>query len=161
MLTGKWVANRLADNDEEHSSIHVTVEQQQEARKEQRDRSTNATTTELIQQPSTLHELHVVLNKLKKSPGPDLIMNEMLTYLGHAASYWVFNHSWENDVLPQIWREATMIHVYRKRKDRKKATSYHPISLISCVVLERITNQRLQWYLETENTLAPKQSGFR
>ena len=49
-----------------------------------------------------------------------------------------------------------------ERKDPKKANSYRPVSLTSCVVktMERIVNERLKWYLETENLLAPEQAGF-
>ena len=75
----------------------------------------------------------------------------------------IYNHSWEQGVLPQIWREATMIPILKKGKDPKKANSYRPVSLTSCVVktMERIVNERLKWYLETENLLAPEQAGFR
>ncbi|KAK7114239.1 hypothetical protein V1264_000328 [Littorina saxatilis] len=56
-----------------------------------------------------------------------------------------------------------MIPILKKGKDPKKATSYRPISLTSCVVktLERIVNERLRWYLESRNLLAPEQAGFR
>ncbi|KAK7108946.1 hypothetical protein V1264_013079 [Littorina saxatilis] len=56
-----------------------------------------------------------------------------------------------------------MIPIHKKGKDKKKPASYRPISLTSCTVktLERMVNQRLLWYLETENILAPEQAGFR
>ena len=115
-----------------------------------------------MKQPLTLHELQVALKRLKtrKSPGPDGITNEMLKHLGNTAIVKlleVLNSSWENGTLAQIWREAIMIPVLKKGKDKKKAASYRPISLTSCVVktLERIVNQRLLWYLETENILVP------
>ena len=56
-----------------------------------------------------------------------------------------------------------MIPIPKKRKDPKKANGYRPVSLTSCVVktMERIVNERLKWYLETENLLAPEQAGFR
>ena len=56
-----------------------------------------------------------------------------------------------------------MIPILKKGKDPKKANSYRPVSLTSCVVktMERIVNERLKWYLETENLLAPEQAGFR
>ena len=85
---------------ENRAAYMSLVEQQRGAINEQRERSTNDTTTEPIQQPITLPELHVDLNKLKsrKSPGPYLITNEMLTHLDSKATnklLEVFNHSWK------------------------------------------------------------------
>ena len=49
-----------------------------------------------------------------------------------------------------------------EREGPKKANSYQPVSLTSCVVktMERIVNECLKWYLETQNLLAPEQAGF-
>ena len=121
-----------------------------------------------MQQPLSLGELQRALKKLKprRSPGPDGITNEMLIHLGSAAVcklLQIFNHSWEQGVLPQIWREAAMFTILKKGEGPKKANSYLPVSLTSCVVktMERIVNDRLKWYLETEDLLAPEQTGFR
>ena len=118
--------------------------------------------------PITKQELRSALKKLKlkKSPGPDGITNEMLIHLGRAAEdklLHIFNLSWQKGTLPQVWKEATMIPIYKKGKDRKKASSYRPISLTSCVAktMERIVNTRLLCHLETNNILAPEQAGFR
>ena len=56
-----------------------------------------------------------------------------------------------------------MIPILKKGKDPKQAASYRPISLTSCVgkTMERVVNQRLKWYLETNDLLAPEQAGFR
>ena len=65
--------------------------------------------------------------------------------------------------MPDIWKEASIIPIHKKGKDKKDAKSYRPISLLSCVgkLLERIVNQRLQWYLETYGKLSYTQTGFR
>ena len=168
MLTGKRAANRFADNYAHESNVPVSPLQRREARREQRERPQQATDEKSMKQPLTLHELQTALGKLKtrKSPGPDGITNEMLKHLGNTATQKlleVFNRSWGDGALAQVWREAIMIPVHKKGKDKKKAASYRPISLTSCVVktLERIVNQRLVWYLETENLLVPEQAGFR
>ena len=121
-----------------------------------------------MSQRLTLNELQTVLRQLKtkKSPGPDGANNEMLTHLGNSAMCKlldIYNHSWTQGLLPQIWREAVMIPIHKKGKDPKKAASYRPISLTSCVgkTMERIVNTRLKWYLETNNLLATQQAGFR
>ena len=168
LFTGRRAANRFADNYAKESNVPVSPHQQREARREQRERLPKDTSVTTMKQPLTLHELDIALRKLKtrKSPGPDGITNEMLKYLGNTAVLKlleIFNSSWESGTLAQVWREAIMIPVLKKGKDKKKAASYRPISLTSCVVktLERIVNQRLLWYLETENILVPEQAGFR
>ena len=115
----------------------------------------------------TLQELQMALRKLKimKSPGPDGITNDMLKHFGWTAQINlldIFNLSWHDGTLPQIWREAIMTPVLKKGKDKKKAASYRPISLTSCLVktLERIINSRLHWYLASESIIVPEQAGF-
>jgi len=116
----------------------------------------------------TLNELQSALRQLKakKSPGSDAITNGMLTHLGNKATcklLEIFNHSSATGILPQTCREATMIPFLNKGKDPKQAASYRPISLTSCVgkTMERVVNQRLKWYMETNDILAPVQASFR
>ena len=168
LLTGKQAADKFAENYANESKIPISALKQREARREVRERTANRTAVKPMHQPLRLGELQRALKKLrpKRSPGPDGITNEMLIHLGSAAVcklLQIYNHSWEQGVLPQIWREATMIPILKKGKDPKKANSYRPVSLTSCVVktMERIVNERLKWYLETENLLAPEQAGFR
>ncbi|KAK7114739.1 hypothetical protein V1264_000745 [Littorina saxatilis] len=56
-----------------------------------------------------------------------------------------------------------MIPVLKKGKNKTKTLSYRTISLTSCVckTMERIVNQRLQLYLESESIIVPEQAGFR
>ena len=110
----------------------------------------------------------VAVKKLKerKSPGPDGISNEMISHLGNTALkklVEIFNLSWKKGEVPQIWKDALMIPLHKKGKDKSKALSYRPISLTSCVckTMERTINNRLQWYLEKEMLIAPEQAGFR
>ena len=168
LLTGKQAADKFAENYANESKIPISALKQRETRREVRERTANRTAVKPMHQPLRPGELQKALKKLrpKRSPGPDGITNEMLIHLGSAAVcklLQIYNHSWEQGVLPQIWREATMIPILKKGKDPKKANSYRPVSLTSCVVKthERIVNERLKWYLETENLLAPEQAGFR
>ena len=75
----------------------------------------------------------------------------------------IFNLSWKTGHVPQIWREANMIPIHKKGKDKLKTSSYRPISLKSCVgkVMERRINTRLMRHLETNNLIAKEQAGFR
>ena len=88
-----------------------------------RERTANRTAVKPMQQLLRLGELQRALKKLRprRSPGPDGITNEMLIHLGSAAVcklLKIFNHSWEQGVLPQIWREATLITILKKEKDQ-------------------------------------------
>ena len=168
MLIGKQAADCFAKTYEKASDLDVKADQRRKARKEQERRSKNTKPTDAMIKPLTLQELDKVLRKLKKkkSPGPDGITNEMLTHHATASRLKlleIFNLTWEEGRLPQIWREAIMIPVHKKGKDKSKSPSYRPISLTSCVVktMERIVNARLMWYLETEKKLSEQQAGFR
>ena len=168
ILSDKQAADRMAKHYAEESNIEVQADQQRKARSEQRTRPGKLKEEELTRQRITLHELLSALKKLKtkKSPGPDGITNEMLKNLGNVAVeklLEIFNHSWNTGTLAQVWREATMIPIHKKGKDKNKPASYRPISLTSCVVktLERVINERLLWHLETGNILVPEQAGFR
>ena len=115
--------------------------------------------------PISYEELNSALAKLKlkKSPGPDCITNEMIISLGKPALYKlleIYNKSWEEGSLLQSWREATMIPIHKPGKAKTETTSYRPISMTSCMVklLERIINTRLKWFLETEKTTCTRTS---
>ena len=121
-----------------------------------------------MQHDISMTELNNAIRKLKKkkSPGPDNITNEMLQHLGNSALKQlldIFNLSWRQGQVPQCWKEAKMIPVLKKGKNKEKAQSYRPISLTSCTckTMERVVNQRLQLYLESESIIVPEQAGFR
>ena len=81
-----------------------------------RERTASRTTVKPTQQPLRSCELQTALKKPKKSPGPDGIINEMLIHLGSAAVcklLQIFNHSWEQGMLPRVWREAVMIPILK------------------------------------------------
>ena len=54
-----------------------------------------------------------------------------------------------------------MIPILKKGKYPKQAASYRPINLTIWKTMERVVNQRIKWYLDTNDLLAPEQSGFR
>ena len=92
--------------------------------------------------------------------------NKMLEHLGTKAKtklLGIFNNSWKTGHVPQSWREADMVPIHKKGKDRANADSYRPISLTSCAgkLMERLINTRLVWHLEKNNIITPEQAGFR
>ena len=168
ILQGKRAANAFATAYAKESDTSVPRKREKETREEETENCNKNGKDDGIQKCLTMEELKKAIKKLKKkkAPGPDNITNEMLQHLGNTALQKlldIFNLSWNKGELPQIWKEARMIPILKKGKNKAKAVSYRPISLTSCVckTMERIVNQRMQWYLETERIIAPEQAGFR
>ena len=59
--------------------------------------------------------------------------------------------------VPVVWKEAVIIPVPKKGKDKKNPHSYRPISLLICVgkLLERMVNHLIS-HLEGNSVLSPK-----
>ena len=122
-----------------------------------------------MQSDITLSELRKSINKLKKkkSLGPDNIANEMLSHLDNSSLKIllnIFNLIWSQGRVPQIWKEAIMMPILKKGKNRSNISSCRPISLTSscCKLMDRIFNKRMQTYLESESitSIGHEQAGF-
>ncbi|CAG2211109.1 unnamed protein product [Mytilus edulis] len=71
----------------------------------------------------TMSEMKQSIRKLKekKSPGPDNITNEMLQHLGNSSLNTlldIFNLSWRQGQVPQCWKEAIMMPILKKGKNK-------------------------------------------
>ena len=111
------------------------MEREKEVREEEKQRIsmdiTEMDTYDVMQSPITMAELEKAIKKLnkKKSPGPDGITNEMIMHLGGTALQKlldIFNLSWKNGDVPQIWKDATMIPILKKGKKQVKSTKLPP-----------------------------------
>ena len=117
--------------------------------------------------PFTEKELRDALNKCKDtSPGPDNVQYAMIRNLHPSATdslLYLYNRVWDEGVIPEAWRTATVIPIKKEGKDGLDPTHYRPISLTSCLckLMERMVSMRLQWYLEKENIISNRQFGFR
>ena len=167
LLSSKEAANEFMKAYQNESDVNIPPNFQKEARKEQRMTSKEGL-HDIMQQNISMKELKTAINKLKKkkSPGPDNITNEMLQHLGNITLkklQEIFNHSWSKGQVPQSWKEAKMIPIHKKGKDKSIVLSYRPISLTSscCKTMEMIINNRLRTYLEAKNIIAIEQAGFR
>ena len=167
MKTGKQAADLLIQQYADNSDLKVPAERTREVREAQ-DTFTGQEGEPEMNQPFTLRELEegMLSLKKKKAPGADQITNEMLLHIGPKAKkkrLQLFNESWKAGIVPQVWREAIMVPIHKKGKEKSKAGSYRPISLLSCVgkLLERMINTRLMWHLEENNHISPEQAAFR
>ena len=168
LLTGNKAANQFVDNFERVSDLNIPTERKREVHAAQKQYRDMKPDDDVMTENFTEKELEEAIKCLKKekSPGPDGITNEILQHMGKSAKnilLKIFNASWVNSSVPQSWRDATMIPIHKKGKDKSKPDSYRPISLTSCVgkLMERMINTRLTWYLEKKQLISPTQAGFR
>ena len=120
MVHGKQAANISADTYKEASNIPVELHKQKYVRTELRKITESDDVSTVINSHLSYEELNrALLNlKLKKSPGSDAITNEMIVNLGQPALHTlpdIINKTWQEGTLPQIWKEATMIPIHKKR----------------------------------------------
>ena len=132
------------------------------------EESTPGPNIKTFEEELTMTEFNKALKKLKarKSPGPDKIHNEMLRHLGIPGKKVLLsfiNKTWNEGTLPDSWKIATIKPILKKGKPADDLKSYRPISLSSCFgkLAERMINQRLYWYLESNKILNVAQAGFR
>ena len=116
----------------------------------------------------SLPELEKALNSTpaRSSPGNDMIHNRFLIKLPknqREILLKLFNSSFRTAAIPEDWKISNIIPIPKSGKDPTSPASYRPISLLSCVgkIMERIINKRLQWFIESHDSLLPQQFGFR
>ena len=125
MVHGKQAANIFADTYKEANNIPVELHKQKYVRTEQIKITESDDVSTVMNSPLSYKELTSAPSnlKLKKSHGPDAITNEMIANLGQPALHKlldIFNKTWQEGTLPQIWREATMIPIHKKVKQKQK-----------------------------------------
>jgi len=117
--------------------------------------------------PLTIQELQNAIKKASDSAtGPDEIHYQLLKHLpepSQIALLSIFNKIWDTGILPPTWKIATIIPIPKSKKDHSDPANYRPIALTSCLckTMERIINDRLMWYLESNDLITDHQSGFR
>ena len=148
--------------------MFIYTYRKQQVHDETKNHQTDQDPPEYTNCPFNTKEFEEALKTLndKKSPGPYKITNEILEHLGTKAKFkllGIFNNSWKTGHVPQSWREADMVPIHKKGKDRANTDSYRPISLTSCAgkLMERMINTCLVWHLEKNNIITPEQAGFR
>jgi len=125
------------------------------------------TTHENYNDPFSLTELEKSIQQSHDSAvGPDDIHYQLLRHLPFSTMQTVldsFNHHWTTNSFPALWQQATVLPFPKPGKPPTNPSSYRPIALTSCLckTMERMVNNRLIWYLESNNIINQYQSGFR
>ena len=119
-----------------------------------------------IDVPPTEEEVAAALASLgeRKAPGGDAIPAEILKFGGDAVKRALaafYMQCWETKTLPQDFRDAKIVSIYKRKGDRQNCGNHRGISLLSSAgkVLARIMLTRLQHSLE--QLLPESQCGFR
>lgn len=96
------------------------------------------------------YTVHSIIMRLKTSsqrsanqkvPGPNLIPNKVVKCLPSFLVYLLlslFNALLGGCVFPDEWKEAIVIGIHKMGKLLKLYSNYHPISLLSSVILARL-----------------------
>ena len=128
LVTGRQAANAIAGSYQEDCITNVTQERKREVRRQTKELQKKASHIKAMEGELTMQELRSSIKKLKskKAPGPDGVMNDMLRHLGSVAMnvlLRIFNQSWKQGRVPDIWKEASIIPIHKKGKDKKDAKS--------------------------------------
>ncbi len=102
--------------------------------------------------------------KLGKAPGLDGMTAEVLKYGGEIVvdwMMWVCNLAWEQSKVPEDWRKAIIVPLYKGKGKRKECNNYMGISLVSVAgkIYGRILNERMMKI--TDKSVGDEQGGFR
>ena len=117
--------------------------------------------------PPTLDEISKAINLLSsgKAPGEDAIPAEIYKEGGKALTdklHQLFKLIWQHESVPQAFKDASIIHLYKRKGNRQTCDNHRGISLLSIAgkALARVLLNRLIAHLE--NGLLPEsQCGFR
>ena len=115
-----------------------------------------------VREADVLRELKSL--KKHKSAGPDGIHPAIVQPLAEILAgpvFALFRQSLEQAVLPDDWREATVVALH-KSGSKLKADNYRPVSLTSilCKCLERVVRTQICEYLVNHRLITPVQHGF-
>ena len=165
----KDIADTLADNFSEKSSSENYSAKFRKIKDQQEKQKLKFTSdnTESYNSKFSFSELTDALSKAHdSSPGPDDIHYQLLKHLPSSSLsilLEIYNSIWATGNIPKSWKEATIIPIPKPDKDHTDPSNYRPIALTSCVckTMERMINDRLTWFLESNNIITNFQSGFR
>ena len=165
----RTIANCLAECIAHNSSTkHYSAKFQKHKQIiESQNLSFKSNNLETYNEPFSLLELSRSLQQCHHTAvGPDEIHYAFIQHLPNTVLSILldsFNSIWSLETFPSCWRQAVIIPVAKPGKDPTIPNNYRPIALTSCLckTFERMVNQRLVWFLESNHLLSANQSGFR
>ncbi len=113
-----------------------------------------------------VHTVRLILSQLQDSAaGPDglpAVFYKRLAYWLAVPLSIIYQQSLHQQRIPDEWRMAKVIPLYKGKGDRTDSASYRPISLtaIACKVLERLVVDQLRLFLTDNTLLCSQQHGF-
>ena len=110
----------------------------------------------------SLSELKFAIKSTRStSPGADNICHEMFKHMCDTSLQVLlslYSSSWNSGAIPQSWSHSLVVPIPKLNKPSCLPSSYRPNA---CKLMEKMIVRRLKWYLEYNNFLDIKQSGFR
>ncbi len=102
--------------------------------------------------------------KLGKAPDSDGITAEMLKYGGEIVvdwMMWICNLAWKQSKVPEEWRKAIIVPLYKGKVSREECNNYRSISLLIVPgkICGRILNERMMKI--TNKSVGDEQGGVR
>ena len=169
LTSEKNIADKLGETFAKHSSSDNYKEDFKKFKKKAEKFKLNfkSKNAENYNKPFSIEELKTSLSKAHDTAcGPDNIHYQLLKHLPDSSLnilLGLMNDIWTSGDLPSIWKLATVIPIPKPNKDHTDPSNYRPIALTSCVckTMERMVNDRLVWFLESNGLLANIQCGFR
>jgi hypothetical protein len=120
-----------------------------------------------LDNPPTEDEVSKAIKQLScgKAPGSDAIPAEVYKAGGPAMLQnltMLFQAIWRAGEVPQQWKDASIVHIYKRKGDRQQCDNHRGISLLSIAgkILARVLLNRLLLHLE-QGLLPESQCGFR
>ena len=125
-------------------------------------------TNQSIDALPTLEEVSLSIKQLTcgKAPGEDGIPPDVYKHGGPALAEQLlklFTQIWEEGEVPQEFRDATIIHMYKNKGDRACCDNHRGISLL-CIagkILARLLLNRLNKHIDDIGLVPESQCGFR
>ncbi len=122
----------------------------------------------IVNKPFTIMELDQVLQLVNcnSAPGADEIPYSFITNSPKSTKLFfldLINNSWSTGNIPSGLKHSIIKPILKPRKEKSDLNSYRPISLTSTIskVMEKMVGSRLNWFLEKNNLINPRQAGFR
>ena len=170
ILTNKEdIANALGRQFEKSSSSENYSPEFQRIKNEDKKIPLNFKTKEDFKynKKFTMRDLKWSIKKSNNStPGHDQVHYEIIRHIPEETLKIllnIINGHWTDGTFPKEWRLAFIIPIPKPGKDLLLPINYRPIALTCCIckVVERMVNERLMWYLESEGKISKYQCGYR